>query len=677
MLQLEKDLLEIQLQVSKWQPVVRKIVNPLYGYVVCEQIISNNQSYLDTMYKPNTQTKLDIKFKLDNTEDNNICCSNDFGICVRDGKFAYMFGDTIELTDVDVADGIPYTLQLSKNGLYIDGHKVVDEFDIDTPFVSTDNLLLCAGYDNGDVSVLNSKSIYYCKVYDVDNFDHAVMEDGEMIMSVLNQVNEVDDTFDGFGGTDQEIKDNLDEVMNRRGIKHYIPDLVRNYVGARTDEESDEDYIYGFYNYADKKFYDATEGEFSGKDSKDYIELEYLQSSGTQYIDTGVNDKNGMIFECKFMLPSIYGSTWNTIVGVQDTADSDSNGSNAPLMTYSDRTKFAMYVGTANQNSNFAVATSTMYVAKACTYTGNTYLTLNGTTQTFTNTGTRGTKSIYMFGLNNGGNLGYASSSRIYYLKLTDSNGVVVRDFIPVKRKVDNVLCMYDKVSGLYFTNKGSGTFTAGPEINEDTKNINTSGLSLQFDRKSVISATQWYDRVSGKNITISNGAINSETGAITFNGSSTVIDSAVAQSTLTSGYTIIVKFYPTIWNNYKGIFGLHDTSGQNGISGLQYEGGSVYYGHRNNGNYFVSVNATNVLPLNQWHTAICRFDGTYLYLYIDGDYIGKTNNNTPLTATGNIIIGKSYNESNRFFAGQISDFIIYKRAISSDEITYLFNHIK
>lgn len=668
MLQLEKDLLEIQLQVSKWQPIVRKIVNPLYGYVVCEQIISNNQSYLDTMYKPNTQTKLDIKFKLDNTEDNNICCSNDFGICVRDGKFAYMFGDTIELTDVDVTDGISYTLQLSKNGLYIDGHKVVDEFDTDTPFVSTDNLLLCAGYDNGDVSVLNSKSIYYCKVYDVDNFEYPVMEDGEMIMSVLDQVNEVDDTFDGFGGTDQEIKDNLDEVMNRRGIKHYIPDLVRNYVGARTDEDLEENYIFGFYNYADKKFYDATEGEFSGKDSKDYIELEYIQSSGTQYIDTLIKETSCFMFDFKFRPESSTYSKWQSYLS--GTLDNFTIGAaeNTPAGCYLRyRTSEIFFIWDniyTTQPNIFKVMNN------KCTVNSNSYTSGINTSNSV------GTGSSNIFIFNNTG-LSRGARAVVYYLKLYDKDGGLIRDLIPVKRKIDNVVCMYDKVSGLYFTNKGSGTFIAGPEINEDTKNINTNGLSLQFDRKSIMSATQWYDRVSGKNITISNGAINSETGAITFNSSSTVIDSAVAQSSLTSGYTIITRFYPTIWNNYKGIFGLHDTSGHNGIAGLQFDNNLVYYGHRGNGDYALSVNANDVLPLNQWHTAICRFDGTYIYLYIDGEYKGKTNNNTILTATGNIIIGKSYNENNRFFAGQISDFIIYKRAISSDEITYLFNHIK
>ena len=54
----------------------------------------------------------------------------------------------------------------------------------------------------------------------------------------------------------------------------------------------------------------------------------------------------------------------------------------------------------------------------------------------------------------------YASYSRIYATKVYKDD-VLVRDFIPVLDK-DNIACMYDKVSGEYFYNQGSGEFIAG-----------------------------------------------------------------------------------------------------------------------------------------------------------------------------------------------------------------------
>lgn len=55
-------------------------------------------------------------------------------------------------------------------------------------------------------------------------------------------------------------------------------------------------------------------------------------------------------------------------------------------------------------------------------------------------------------------------SFKIYYCKIYDNNELV-RDLVPGIRKSDNVICMYDKVTGTFFENAGTGEFIAGPEI--------------------------------------------------------------------------------------------------------------------------------------------------------------------------------------------------------------------
>ncbi|MBR6010493.1 MAG: hypothetical protein IKP35_03730, partial [Alphaproteobacteria bacterium] len=52
---------------------------------------------------------------------------------------------------------------------------------------------------------------------------------------------------------------------------------------------------------------------------------------------------------------------------------------------------------------------------------------------------------------------------RIYSAKLYD-NGQLVRDFIPVRRNIDGVLGMYDKVTETLYTNAGSGNFYPGQD---------------------------------------------------------------------------------------------------------------------------------------------------------------------------------------------------------------------
>ena len=458
MLQLEKDLLEIQLQVSKWQPVIRKIMNPLYGYVQCSYLISNASTYLDTNYIPNTETKLDIKFKLNNLDDNNICFSDNFGIGIRNSKLAYMFGEELVITDVDASVDAIYEVQLSKNGLFVNNLQVVERFSTSIDFVSDKTLLLGAGYDNDDIEILNSKNIYYCKVYDVDEFEYPVMEDGNMIMSVLNQVNLVDDTFESFGGTDTEIKDTLDEVMNKPKTKSNIPDLVRNYTGVRTDADIEEDYVYGFWNYADKKFYTATEGKYIGKDDIEYVELEYIESTGTQYIDTLFCPNQDTTCEV-----SLYKNTNNAcrIFGAWSTSyheNTFSIGTDGPDNSYIGYD--SQYDGGNNGRKIPTIPNGNHIVGLY----KNVYKLDNNIIKTYNYQNFTCTRSIYLFAQHTHNEaLEQYGAYRLYYCKIWN-NDTLVRDLIPVKRKSDNVICMYDLGSKQFYTNSGTGTFIAGPE---------------------------------------------------------------------------------------------------------------------------------------------------------------------------------------------------------------------
>ena len=51
------------------------------------------------------------------------------------------------------------------------------------------------------------------------------------------------------------------------------------------------------------------------------------------------------------------------------------------------------------------------------------------------------------------------SNVRMYDCKMY-YNGTLVRDFIPAKRKADNVYGMYDQLNGVFYENAGTGAFT-------------------------------------------------------------------------------------------------------------------------------------------------------------------------------------------------------------------------
>ena len=56
------------------------------------------------------------------------------------------------------------------------------------------------------------------------------------------------------------------------------------------------------------------------------------------------------------------------------------------------------------------------------------------------------------------------NSSKVYSAKLYDNN-ILMRNFIPAKRNSDGVLGMYDSITGQFFTNSGMGDFVAGPVV--------------------------------------------------------------------------------------------------------------------------------------------------------------------------------------------------------------------
>ena len=91
-------------------------------------------------------------------------------------------------------------------------------------------------------------------------------------------------------------------------------------------------------------------------------------------------------------------------------------------------------------------------------------VSLDGTLQTTTasNSGWSST-SCYLFSTH--GWTGGAGACYISYCKMY-IDGVLVRDFVPVRRDYDNVLGMFDKVNNKFYQSNG-GTFTGGNETGE------------------------------------------------------------------------------------------------------------------------------------------------------------------------------------------------------------------
>ena len=173
-----------------------------------------------------------------------------------------------------------------------------------------------------------------------------------------------------------------------------------------------------------------------------YTELTYIQSSGTQYIDTGfkANQNTKMVLDCEIT----YGTGWIMIAGSYD--------SGAHYSWWAKASQMYVYYVSANKN---VVGTSGRMMLTA---DKNTW-TAGANAMSFTASTFAATSPIYLCSVNGGGSYENATM-KIYSCKIYD-NGTLVRDFVPCKN-ASGVVGLYDMVNGTFYSNAGSGSFSPG-----------------------------------------------------------------------------------------------------------------------------------------------------------------------------------------------------------------------
>ena len=226
-----------------------------------------------------------------------------------------------------------------------------------------------------------------------------------------------------------------------------------------------------------------------------YTQLKYLESTGTQYIDTGVVPNSSTRMVAKEALLSKSGSSgWG------------SAGGNEAFITQIENEKFAVRV-----SSNYQITDTTIPYDN---YIHEWDLAANGPLKfdevqfgvgTCGDTATSG-QTMYMFALHIGWGSGGADSfqsKRQYYCYIY-SGSTLVRNFIPARRNSDDVLGMYDIVNDTFYTNAGTGTFVAGPEI-PWSANLDSTGTWTVYatDGVRTVSQTVNVDKIGVYDISI------------------------------------------------------------------------------------------------------------------------------------------------------------------------------
>ena len=186
-----------------------------------------------------------------------------------------------------------------------------------------------------------------------------------------------------------------------------------------------------------------------------YTQVEYLECTGTQWLDTGFIANDGMVVDAKVKPVNNYMYIGSIIQSSPNTSRN--------LIWYSSDSYSLQKLD--NYNTKY-VDDGTNPAIIHCDTTGTKiYCTINGveiinttTTGTLTNQTNTVKISFSDFGST-------VRTGRYYYVIIHNSNGELVKNLIPCRRNSDSVLGMYDTVSGNFLTNAGTGTFIAGNNI--------------------------------------------------------------------------------------------------------------------------------------------------------------------------------------------------------------------
>jgi len=170
-------------------------------------------------------------------------------------------------------------------------------------------------------------------------------------------------------------------------------------------------------------------------------ELLYLEGTGTQWIDTGIDYFAD--FEIGIKLRN---SVANKALGLSNTCCMERHSATNPYWKFqSDGRKFDSQILITEYHE-------IRWKEKQISCDGVVIADFEKPT-------TKGNFHLFKIG---GNNTSYPNI--VYYLKMWDTNGNLIREFIPVLDWNDRP-CMYDKVSDNLFYNQGTGEFNCGEAV--------------------------------------------------------------------------------------------------------------------------------------------------------------------------------------------------------------------
>jgi len=371
------------------------------GYTRLSYIESTGTQYLDTGFNPNQDTRVVMDCDFPNTS--TTCWI--FGARTSTNvNFSMLFVNSKIRTDYNVAHEIYVT---STSATHIDKNKdvtTVNKTDTVTDgtytsantFSSPYSIYLFSTNDAGTAKTCSSGKIKNCKIYD--------------------------------NGT-----------------------LVRNFVPCVNSSGT-----VGMYDTVGKTFYSSASSTAFNAGyiislPSGYTRLSYIESTGSQYLDTGFKHNQNT----RVVVDAQVTSQPSSHAWLFEGRDSTASGSKSVFLL-SGSTWNSDY---SSSNNRYAFSSITITERLSIDYNKNS-LTINGYNKTWTATTFQSNTNLALFACNTAGTISGYVSAKMYSCQIYD-NGTLIRHYVPCKNS-SNVAGFWDLVNKEFCASTSSTAFVAG-----------------------------------------------------------------------------------------------------------------------------------------------------------------------------------------------------------------------
>ena len=427
----------------------------------------------------------------------------------------------------------------------------------------------------------------------------------------------------------------------------------------------------------------------------EYQEVEYIQSSGTQYIDTWYWNSNWVYVDMELeytSTPSLQVIFWAEVWSWE-----------LQRLHVWATTKHSIWSSTA-EVSWWSVQANTRYVYNA-SFVAWTWASLyvNNTLTASTSTTWYSSANLFIFAWNLRWSAAALWYMKLYYLKIyTPDKSTLVRDFIPCYRKSDSVIWLYDLVNNQFYTNSWTGTFSKGNDVTMSVlKNIYIG----EYGWKPWANTIAYYpletdtNDYSWNNRNWTNNWVTFSDWLWVFNGSSYISLGTGSWTNIQTNMTISVWFrWNWSWSKDNMVVAKSQYYAPwTWYSNYAFYAISIHEEDRYLMAWFYNQSDFNAHPLNfrttwwwsptlwpvsqsnKWYHVVITNDWTTKKAYIDWTLVAtETNTSTSSTQSVDTRIGSAvrYNYDS-YFNWNISKVIFEDKTWSADEVSEYYNNTK